>query len=318
MLVWLAVKEIIDARNKLERDFNSIFDFCANTDNRIVSKRALEGLVLAGAFHSINNNRAQLFESVESALDFAHKIQNSKMLSSDSLFSESEDVQLKEPELPDVKPWSEKEYLSQERKVIGFYLTNHPLRRYELEFNSFASIHLGETEDLIEKSDVRVCGVVTEFKTKIDKAGKTMAFFKLDDLTGSCECLMFSKAYLEFGQFVDEEESVFAIGNLESSGDAVKMQVNKVIPLRKAANELTESLRLQISKNKIEPEKLFELKKIIGSSEGNIPVFINLTENGIDKGKLFSLTDSRVKINSELLKSLIDILGEESIILKSK
>jgi DNA polymerase-3 subunit alpha len=313
-----AVKEIINARNNLGRNFKSIYDFCANTDNRIVSKRALEGLVLAGAFYSMNKNRAQLFEAVEPALDYAHKIQNSKMLSSDSLFGEAEEVQLKEPVLSDIKPWTEKEFLAQERKVIGFYLTDHPLRRYELEFNSFASIHLGETEDIIEKSDVRVCGVVTELKTKFDKAGRTMAFFKLDDLTGSCECLMFSKAYDEFGKFVEDEEAIFAIGNLESSGDAVKMQINKVIPMKKIANELTESLKLQISKDKISSEKLSELKNILVNHEGSIPVFIKLTENGIDKGKLFSLQEIRVKITSELLKSLTSLLGEESLILKSK
>jgi DNA polymerase-3 subunit alpha len=145
-----------------------------------------------------------------------------------------------------------------------------------------------------------------------------MAFFKLDDLTGSCECLMFSKAYDEFGKFVDDEEPVFAVGTLESSGDAVKMQVNKVIPMKKIANELTESLKLQISKEKVSSEKLIELKSILLNHEGNIPVFINLTENGIDKGKLFSLTDIRVKITTELLKSLIGLFGEESVILKSK
>jgi len=313
-----AVKEIINARNNLGRDFKTIYDFCANTDNRIVSKRALEGLVLAGAFYSMNKNRAQLFEVIESALDYAHKIQNSKMLSSDSLFGEAEEVQLKEPDLPNVKPWTEKEFLAQERKVIGFYLTDHPLRRYELEFNSFATIHLGETEDVIEKSDVRVCGVVTELKTKFDKSGRTMAFFKLDDLTGSCECLMFSKAYDEFGKFVEDEEPVFAIGTLESSGDAVKMQVNKVIPMKKIANELTESLKLQISKEKISSAKLIELKSILLNHEGNIPVFINLTENGNDKGKLFSLQEIRIKITNELLKSLSEIFGEECVILKSK
>ena len=225
---------------------------------------------------------------------------------------------LKNPTLPNAKPWTEKEFLAQERKVIGFYLTDHPLRRYELEYKSFSTIHLGETEDIIEKSDVRVCGVVTELKTKFDKAGRTMAFFKLDDLTGSCECLMFSKAYDEFGKFVEDEEAIFAVGNLESSGDAVKMQVNKVIPMRKIANELTESLKLQISKEKISTEKLGELKNILMNYEGSIPVFINLTENGIDKGKLFSLQQIRVKITSELLKSLTNLLGEESLILKSK
>jgi DNA polymerase III subunit alpha len=313
-----AVKEIINANNTLGRNFKSIYDFCANTDNRIVTKRALEGLVLAGAFYTINRNRAQLFDVVESALDYAHKIQNSKMLSSDSLFGGAEEVKLKEPELPNVKPWTEKEFLSQERKVIGFYLTDHPLRRYELEFKSFATIHLGETEDIIEKSDVRVCGVVTELKTKTDKAGRAMAFFKLDDLTGSCECLMFSKSFDEFGKFVEDEEPIFAIGNLEGSGDAVKMQVNKVIPMKKIANELTESLKLQIRKGKISPEKLFDLKNILKGSEGSIPVFINLSENGSDKGKLFSLQDIRIKITSELIKSLLNLLGEESVILKSK
>jgi DNA polymerase-3 subunit alpha len=245
-------------------------------------------------------------------------MQNSKMLSSDSLFGGAEEVKFKEPPLPNVKPWTEKEYLAQERKVIGFYLTDHPLRRYELEFKSFSSIHLGETEDIIEKSDVRVCGVVTELKTKFDKSGRTMAFFKLDDMTGSCECLMFSKSYDEFGKFVQDEEAIFAVGNLESSGDAVKMQVNKVIPMRKTANELTESLKLQISKDKISSEKLIELKDILKKYEGNIPVFINLTENGNDKGKLFSLREIRIKISAELLKALFELFGEESVVLKSK
>jgi DNA polymerase-3 subunit alpha len=145
-----------------------------------------------------------------------------------------------------------------------------------------------------------------------------MAFFKLDDLTGSCECLMFSKSYDEFGKFVEDEEAIFAIGNLESSGDAVKMQVNKVIPMRKTANELTESLKLQISKEKISSEKLIELNDILKKHEGSIPVFINLTENGNDKGKLFSLQEMRVKITTELLKQLAELLGEESVILKAK
>jgi DNA polymerase-3 subunit alpha len=129
---------------------------------------------------------------------------------------------------------------------------------------------------------------------------------------------MFSKSYDEFGKFVEDEEAIFAIGNLESSGDAVKMQVNKVIPMRKTANELTESLKLQISKDKISSEKLIELKNILKKHEGSIPVFINLTENGSDKGKLFSLQEMRVKITTELLKQLAELLGEEFVVLKSK
>ena len=313
-----AVKEIIAARDRLGRDFNSIFDFCANTDNRIVTKRALEGLVLAGAFHTFEKDRAKLFNAVETALDFGHKIQNSKLASSDSLFGDSQEVVISEPKLSSTESWTEKETLSQERKVIGFYLTDHPLRKYEVEFKSFATVHLGETEDIVEMEDVRVCGVITDLKTKIDKAGKLMAFFKLDDLTGSCECLMFSKVYAEYQSFIEEEETVFIVGNLESSGDAIKMQVKKVTPLKKVANELTESLKLIIIKDKVVAERLLDLKEILVNSKGNIPVFIHLSENGSDKGKLFSLSEIRVKITGDLLNSLTNLLGEDSVILKSK
>lgn len=313
-----AVKEIMRAKNALGRNFKSLFDFCSNVDTRIVNKRAVEGLVLAGAFHAFEKDRAKLFDAVETALEFGHKIQNSKLTSSDSLFGNTQEVVITEPKLSSTNKWTEKETLSQERKVIGFYLTDHPLRKYEIEFKSFATVHLGETENIVEMDDVKVCGVITDLKTKIDKSGKIMAFFKLDDFTGSCECLMFSKVYAEYQSFIEEEETVYIVGNLESSGDSIKMQVKKVLPLKKAANELTESLKLTINKDKIAAENLLELKKILSSSEGSIPVFIHLSENGSNKGKLFSLSDIRIKITSDLLKSLIDLLGEDSVILKSR
>ncbi len=87
-----AVEEIIKSRNNIERDFTSIFDFCLNVDNRIANKRALEGLVIAGAFDSTNKNRATLFNSVELALDHSHKVQNSKLASGDSLFGDTDEI----------------------------------------------------------------------------------------------------------------------------------------------------------------------------------------------------------------------------------
>jgi DNA polymerase-3 subunit alpha len=196
-----AVKEIMRAKKMLERNFTSLFDFCANVDTRIVNKRAVEGLVLAGAFHSFEKDRAKLFDAVETALDFGFKLQNSKLTSSDSLFGDSQEIVITEPKLTATQVWTEKETLSLERKVIGFYLTDHPLRKYETEYKSFATVHLGETEDIEEMDDVKVCGVITDLKTKIDKSGKLMAFFKLDDFSGSCECLVFSKVYAEYQSF---------------------------------------------------------------------------------------------------------------------
>ncbi len=312
-----AVEEMIRTRQTLGRDFTSIFDFCLNLDTRLVNKKTLEGLVLAGAFDSIDKNRAKLFDAVEAALDFSHKAQNSKLLSQNSLFGDSEEVQISEPVLPEVKPWSELEILAREREVIGFYVTGHPLRKYELEYKSFASIHIGETEEVTDMADIRVCGVITDIKTKIDKSGRTMAFFKIDDFTGSCECLMFSKTYAEYGDLLKKEESVFIFGDLESSGDAVKAHVKKIIPLEKVRDSLTESLKLLIDKEKVTEETTKKIKTILAKHSGSVPVFLQLNEEGI-KSKIFALKDNRVNLSDNLLLALTKLIGEDSIVLKSK
>jgi DNA polymerase III subunit alpha len=312
-----AVQEIINSRKKLGRDFNSIFDFSINVDNRVVNKKTLEGLVLAGAFDSVDKNRAKLFDAVEAAIDFSHKAQNSKILSENSLFGGDEQVRITEPKLKEVKPWTELEILARERQVIGFYVTGHPLRKYELEYKSFASIHIGETEELTDMLDIRACGVITDLRTKIDKAGNTMAFFKIDDFSGSCECLMFSKVYKEYGSLLKEEESVLIFGDLESSGDAVKVHVKKLQPMDRVRETLTESLKIVIDKEKVTEEIVKKIKTLLSENQGPVPVFLQLNERS-NKGKIFALREFRVNLNDSLIFSLFDILGEEAVILKSK
>ncbi len=313
-----AVEEMIKCRQNLGRNFTGIFDFSTNVDTRIVNKRGLEGLVLAGAFDSVEKNRAKLFNSIELALEFGHKVQNSNLFAENSLFGGmEEEVKIQEPELPDIVPWSQKEQLAKEREVIGFYISEHPLRKYEVEYKSFATIHFGEAEKLESMDVVRGCGVITELKTKIDKSGRTMAFFTLDDFSGSCEALMFSKSFEEYGKYVKEEECVFIIGKPESSGDAVKIHIDKIIPLEEAREKFTESININIDKRKNSPESIIELKPILLKHKGNIPLYFHLYTNG-SKPKKFLARDYRIKLSDNFISSVTNILGEDSLFFYSK
>ncbi len=308
-----AVEEIIRTREKIGRDFTSIFDFCASVDTHIVNKRALEGLVLAGALDSINNIRSRQLVAVETALDYGNKARNSVMNAENSLFGEmAEVVKLSEPVLPELPQWTAKERLAKEREVLGFYVTDHPLRKFELEYKSFASIQLGDTEKLEDSDVVRACGVITELKTKIDKSNRQMAFFKLDDFSGSCECLMFSKIYEEYGKYIQEEECVLIIGKTESSGDAIKLHIDKVIPLQETKAELTESLKIYIDKKRHPLEKISELKEILNTSEGSTPLYIDLINNG-SKPHRFSLKDKRVGLTDQLIQDITNCLGDDAL-----
>jgi DNA polymerase-3 subunit alpha len=288
-----------------------------NVDTRIVNKRALEGLVVAGAFDSLEKNRASLFKAVESALEFGHKVQNSKLASTSNLFADTDDIKISEPKLPYSEPWTDKERLARERVVVGFYISNHPLIKYNIEYKSFTNFHIGESENLEDKQEVRACGIITNVKTKIDRSGKKMAFFKMDDLSGSCECLMFSKIYADCGKYLIEEEPVYLVGSIESSGDAVKIHVDKLIPIEAAREQLTQSIKITVNKETVPPENLYTLKSILEKNSGKFPVYLSLTSNG-SKNIIYSLDQYRVSLNTNLLKSLTDLFGEDSVLLYTK
>ncbi len=309
-----AVEEIISARNTLDRNFTSIFDFCSNVDTRIVNKRSLEGLVLAGAFDSITNNRAQMFEAVEVALEFGHKARNSTLVAENSLFGGiEEEFKISEPELPDIKPWSYEERLAKEREVTGFYITGHPLNKFEVEYKNFATIHLGETEELEETDDlVKACCVITSLKTKIDKSERTMAFLTLDDFSGSCEALMFSKIYEKRGQFLKEEKCVFILGRPESSGDAIKLHIEDIFPLEEAREKFIQSIRIIFNKDKYQVEKISELKNILWQYKGNIPLYLKIEGNDYYP-RLFFLKDYLINPCNEFVNSVVNLFGEDSI-----
>lgn len=306
-----AVEEIKKAHDELGRNFKSIYDFCSHVDTRVVNKRTLEGLVLAGAFDSVKGTRSQNFEAIPEAIDFGNKVQSSKEKLTNSLFGD--DVasnEINEPDLPNIKPWDTKDKLAKEREVLGFYLTDHPLRKFQAEYNSFATVHLGEEETYNFKEPVRAVGVVTDFRTKIDKKGNKMAFFTIDDFSGSCECLMFSKAYSKCEDLIIPESTILVQGMLESSGDAIKLHVDIAYDLKNVKQILTKSIGLILDAAIHDEKTIDEIKKILDKYPGKISVLIGL----IDEGRIRQfLIQNKVTLNDELIEELAKLLGDDSI-----
>ncbi|MCB0742593.1 MAG: DNA polymerase III subunit alpha [Ignavibacteriae bacterium] len=305
-----AVKEIERAHKNLGRNFKSIYDFTSNIDTRVVNKRALEGLVLAGSFDSIKGGRAKNFASIENALSFGSKVQAAKLSKVNSLFGDVEDEHFVEPDFPDVDEWEQKYALAKEREALGFYLSDHPLRKYETEYNSFSTIKLGDPDTFKNEEFVRACGVVTSIRTRMDKSGRNMAFFKLDDFSGSCECIMFGKVYAEVGELIVPESTIMVMGKLESSGDSVKLHAEDVIALSEVAGKFTKSLGILMDVEKHTPETVLKIKTIFEKYSGTVPVVIYVRTNGSSKRYLI---DNKISINDHLILGLQNLLGEDAI-----
>jgi len=173
-----AVNEIISVRNKSGK-FKNLFDFCARVDLRVVNKRAIESLIQAGAFDSLNcGHRAQLLQAVEIAMNYGERVKRDRRNGQVQLFDFYNDGEAEEgnyPPLPDVKPWNEMEKFSYERNVLGFYVSGHPLMKYFDEVQTFSTVKFGELDTIEDGSIVRACGVITDTKTKLDKNKKSNA-----------------------------------------------------------------------------------------------------------------------------------------------
>jgi len=306
-----AVVALREARNKLGRNFRSIYDLCAHVNTRIINKRVLEGLTLAGALDTLPGSRAQKFEAIPIALEYGNKFQRAQEKIDNGLFGASiEEVEIAEPELPEVEPWPDDVRLSKEREVLGFYLTGHPLYKYETEYYSFANVRLGESEQLKDDKIIRACGVITELRTKTDRSGEQMAFFKLDDFSGSCECIAFAKVYKKISNIIQLENVVFVKGKAKSGGDSISIHVEEAASVEEIREKLTKRLLIKI-KEKIEITTIEKIKKILMNNKGSVPVYISVEYNG--RARKF-LIEQKVNVKSNLIAELKKILGDDSVL----
>lgn len=306
-----AVEEIAKAKQTINRDFKNIFDFCANVDNRLLNKKALESLVLAGAFDFSGYSRAQNYLAIEQAIDYGKNYKKTLEKVEDDLFGVSESTDLiPEPKMPDIKPWSLENELANERKVLGFYLTDHPLSKYEIERLSLATVELGDTQDVKDDQEVTIIGVITSFNTKLDKNKNPMGFFKIDDLTGTCECIIFNRAYEPVTDLLHEENVVCVIGIAENTGDSIKVTVNNVLDLYNARKQLTKVLNIVVTKSD-DISLLEKLNELFKKYPGKTEVSITYRNNG--SSRFFKLSNAKVDLSDNFMKELKKIISSNRV-----
>ena len=141
-----------------------------------------------------------------------------------------------------------------------------------------------------------------------------MAFFTLDDFSGSCECLMFGSTFEKCGSVIKEEATVLVLGKPESSGDSIKLQIENVYPLEKVNQELTKSIRITLDSEKHDQQIIFEMKKIFEKHSGTVPVVIQVNSNGSTQ-RAFFVKGYRIKASEQFIKSIISLVGEDNVLL---
>ena len=240
------IKSIIADRKK-NGEYKNIFEFCSRLDTMVVNKAVLESLIAAGAMDELEGNRAQKFAAIETSVEYASGVQTEKKRGQMMFFDVlgaggGSDEYI--PELPEAHEWSLNEKLKQEKKVLGFYWSGHPLSQYGKMLSLFVNTRTDMAEFTPEKipSNIAIAGVVSEVKRKTDKRGNPFSIITMEDLNGKFEMALFNNDYEKYAPLMEDGLELFILGK-KSSFNNGKENMLRVIPRKVLRfDELKENL----------------------------------------------------------------------------
>jgi len=315
-----AVNSIIKGRDN--KKYKSIFDLTKNIDLRAANKKAFDSLVYAGGFDSFKGvHRAQYLHDngdgvtfIEKALKFGSKFQENKNSAQVSLFENSSDIQLNEPQIPDCSPWSTLSQLKREKEVVGIYISGHPLDDFRLPMDHFCNASLDvlkNLDDLVNK-ELRLGGIVGEVEHRISKNGKGWARFTFEDYKDSYDFRIFGEEYLKFKHFLLESSFLF-LRILVKEGwkdrdtgitGEPRITFLSFQQLQDTLANNAKKLTLQLDINDFDDQKIDELKKIFKKHKGNQKLEISFFEND-EKIKLTMPSENhKISITEDLISSI--------------
>ena len=208
--------------------------------------------------------------------------------------------------------WSESEKLSNEKAVLGFYVSGHPLLKYETEINAFATLHLGDVEGL-KSGSVRAGGIIASVKKKIDRNNRTMAFITIEDFTGKAECVVFSSLYKKHEELLQPESMVFVEGNGEVSGDVIKIVANDIIAMDKVREKFAKRIFLLLNADQCDEVTMAQLRQAMEKYKGNCNCYFNVVGNDFPEQQVFVSRKFTVNPSNDFIESIRTILGRNSI-----
>ncbi|HUV50675.1 MAG TPA: DNA polymerase III subunit alpha [Anaerolineae bacterium] len=304
-----AIESIIDARKKGR--FSSLYDFCERVDLQKVNKRVIESLIKCGAFDSTGAGRSQMIESLEDVLDYGQRVQKERSCSQISLFNSS--VSELHPPMPAIDEWDEKKILAFEKESLGFYITGHPLTRYEALLDKFTNANSILVKEKNDGETVRIGGIVRNTKTINTKKGDLMAFVTIEDLLGSIEVTIFSLVYKKIQDFLVDDNPIVLEGRVQKDENSVKILVDSLIPIDKAEETWTASIHFNLDITRIERERLVKLYDIINKHHGLCLAYIHLRDP--DKTEtIIALPDTmKLKAGSALTSEVNRFLGYNAV-----
>ena len=270
-----AIDGILEARK--EGKFQTLLEFCQRVDLKKVNKRVIESLIKCGAFDSTGQYRSRMLASLEDSLDYGQRLQRERSDPQMGLFArESRQPAVNLPSVPEIDEWDENQMLAFEKECLGFYITGHPLSRYEDMLEKFTNANSAALQELSDGAIVRIGGIVRNTKTIKTKKGDLMAFVVIEDLHGSVEATVFSSVYVKVYDLLIDDNPVIVQGPLQKDENSVKILADTIIPMEKAEETWSASIHFNLDITRTDKAALIRLHEVFKRHPGACQGYLHL------------------------------------------
>jgi len=291
--------------------FKSLFDFAERIEGSTPNKRVMEGLISAGAFDSLKDNRSvaewrgALFNYIDNALSRAQRAKRERELGQNGLFGSFGDDSQVVDEVPrTAKGWTSTEMLAAEKAALGFYITGHPLEDYFDLMQSLKAVKSSDLPTLTSGNKVTCGGIVSDLQIRTTKKGDKFALLRIEDEGGGTKCVLWPEVYRRYSSVLTNDTPSVIIGRLELSEDNPPTIIVDQVQTIEAASRTNEFVVLRVP-NCDDFGSLFDsILCVLSAHPGDSDVAVEATLEDSLVVRVKANPALRIKRNNELEQSL--------------
>jgi DNA polymerase-3 subunit alpha len=314
-----AAMESILRTRAAEGTFKTLEDFCVRVDLRLVNRRVIESLIKAGAFDSLGLPRAHLLAQCDLALESGQRQQRERAEGQSSFFdllpAPAPAPRAADATGPVVAEWDDDQRLAYEKEVLGFYVSGHPLARFEGVAESLGVTTSADLAGRGHGARVTLFGHVAALKEAATKSGNRMAFLTLEDLTGTIEVTVFPEPYKAAAPYLRSREPLVVRGRIDD-GDKGRVVLAEDVRLleqglaggnrSRNGGEAT-ACRVRVRAGADSGERLGAVRRLCEEHPGGVPVFVHVLLPHTEV--VVRARSVSVDVTKELVARLEELLG---------
>ena len=309
-----AAEAIINERAK-NGPYKNIFDFAQRVPMTAVNRKAFESLALSGGFDSFGIPRENFFASdskgnmfLDTLVRYGQLYQAEQQQAQNSLFGDSNAIEIATPPIPQGERWSTIEKLNRERDLVGIYLSAHPLDDYSIILNSLCNTHCSELEDkekLSQKEEVVLGGIVTTVRSKFTKKGEPCGFVTIEDFEGSGELALFGEEWGRWRGMLTEGCSVYVRAKFSkrfATSTFIETRITDIQYLETVKNQSIEKFTIVCDTAHLDETVITDIVTLVSESPGTTQLFFQLNDSEHNTNLLLRSRNGSINLDRHLVQ----------------